>query len=83
MTVYDGVQKKNEWDPGKTLLVINWRQKSMARSQVKLTIEDMLDGGLPRAYSPDLYKRKCTTVFEHVYEKYGDAGQTTSFARPT
>lgn len=36
----------------KQLLVINWRQKSTARSQVKLAIEDMLDTGLPPAYSP-------------------------------
>jgi type I restriction enzyme, R subunit len=54
----------------KTLLVINWRQKNTARSQVKLAIEDMLDVGLPRAYSPDLYKQKCAVVFKHVYENY-------------
>jgi type I restriction enzyme, R subunit len=30
------------------LLVLNWRQKSTARSQLKLTIEDILDTGLPR-----------------------------------
>ena len=54
----------------KELLVINWRQKSSARSQVKLTIEDVLDTGLPRAYSPDIYRQKCTAIFEHVYESY-------------
>jgi type I restriction enzyme R subunit len=32
----------------KELLVLNWRQKAAARSQLKLTIEDMLDSGLPR-----------------------------------
>ena len=31
----------------KQLLVLNWRQKSTARSQLKLTIEDVLDTGLP------------------------------------
>jgi type I restriction enzyme R subunit len=30
----------------------------------------MLDMGLPRAYSTDLYKQKCAAVFEHVYESY-------------
>ena len=54
----------------KELLVINWRQKSSARSQVKLTIEDVLDTGLPRAYSPEIFKQKCAAVFEHVYESY-------------
>jgi type I restriction enzyme R subunit len=60
----------------KTLLVLNWRQKSTARSQLKLTIEDTLDSGLPRAYTPELYNQKCSAVFEHVYESYPerDAG---------
>lgn len=54
----------------KSLLVLNWRQKSSARSQLKLTIEDTLDSSLPRAYTPELYKEKCSAVFEHVYESY-------------
>jgi type I restriction enzyme R subunit len=60
----------------KQLLVINWRQKSAARSQLKLAIEDALDSGLPRAYTRDLYQQKCSAVFEHVYESYPerDAG---------
>jgi type I restriction enzyme R subunit len=60
----------------KQLLVLNWRQKSASRSQLKLAIEDALDSGLPRAYTPELYRRKCSAVFEHVYESYPerDAG---------
>ena len=54
----------------KDLLVLNWRQKSAARSQLKLAIEDALDSGLPRAYSPELYRQKCSAVFEHFYEAY-------------
>ena len=54
----------------KQLLVLNWRQKAAARSQLKLTIEDTLDTGLPRAYTPELYNQKCSAVFEHVYESY-------------
>lgn len=54
----------------KALLVLNWRQKSTARSQLKLTIEDTLDSGLPRAYTPELYQQKCSAVFEHVFESY-------------
>ena len=54
----------------KTLLVLNWRQKAAARSQLKLAIEDALDSGLPRAYTPALYQQKCSAVFEHVYESY-------------
>jgi type I restriction enzyme R subunit len=60
----------------KLLLVLNWRQKSSARSQLKIAIEDVLDGGLPRAYDKALYAQKCAAVFEHVYESYPerDAG---------
>jgi len=54
----------------KDLLVLDWRHKSTARSQLKLAIEDTLDTGLPRAYTPELYKQKCSAVFEHVYESY-------------
>ena len=60
----------------KQLLVLNWRQKSTARSQLKLTIEDRLDTGLPRAYDKPLYAQKCSALFEHIFESYPerDAG---------
>jgi len=54
----------------KQALVINWRQKAQARAQVRLAIEDQLDEGLPRAYTPDLYQQKCSTIFEHVFESF-------------
>lgn len=57
----------------KQALVIDWRQKAQARAQVRLTIEDELDEGLPRAYSPELYQEKCSAVFEHVFETFGKA----------
>jgi len=59
----------------KELLVLNWRQKSTARSQLKLAIEDVLDT-LPQAYDRPLYAQKCSALFEHVYESYPerDAG---------
>ena len=60
----------------KQLLVLNWRQKSSARSQLKLAIEDVLDTGLPRVYDKPLYEQKCSALFEHIYECYPerDAG---------
>ncbi len=60
----------------KQLLVLNWRQESTARSQLKLTIEDRLDTGLPRAYDKPLYAQKCSALFEHIFESYPerDAG---------
>jgi type I restriction enzyme R subunit len=57
----------------KQLLVLNWRQKSAARSTLKLAIEDTLDSGLPRAYTPEIYSHKCSALFEHVYESYPES----------
>ena len=53
----------------KSLLVLNWRQKSAARSTLKLAIEDTLDT-LPDAYDRPLFAQKCSALFEHVYESY-------------
>lgn len=52
-----------------SVLVLNWRQKSAARSTLKLAIEDTLDT-LPQAYDRQLFAKKCSAVFEHVYESY-------------
>jgi type I restriction enzyme R subunit len=60
----------------KALLVLNWRQKAASRAQLKMTIEDALDLGLPRAYSPELYQQKCATIFEHFYVSYPEREQS-------
>ena len=60
----------------KRLLVINWRQKASARSQLKLAIEDTLDTGLPRIYTPEIYQQKCSAVFEHFYESYSQPDES-------
>ena len=54
----------------KQLLVLNWQQKSEARAKLKLLIEDALDIGLPRAYTPELYQQKCVAVFAHIEQAY-------------
>jgi len=59
----------------KSLLVLNWRQKSGARAQLKLTIEDVMDAGLPRIYTPEIYQQKCSALFEHVYESYPERNE--------
>jgi len=58
----------------KALLTFNWRQTFQSRARVRLAIEETLDTGLPRAYTPEVYQQKCGTVFEHIYEIYQDAG---------
>ena len=54
----------------KALLVLNWQQKSSARATLKLQIEEALDIGLPRAYTPELYQQKCEAVFAHIEKAY-------------
>ena len=56
------------------LLVLGWRQKVAVRAKVRIAIEDVLDDGLPRAYSTKLYEDKVEAVFEYVYQSYGGAG---------
>lgn len=62
----------------KTAISLNWRQKAQARAQVRLTIEDTLDEGLPRKYSPELYKQKCSAVFEHIFESIDRASNVAA-----
>lgn len=54
-------------------VVIDWRHKAQTRAQVRVAIEDTLDEGLPRAYTPDLYRAKCSALFEHVFEAFPDS----------
>ncbi len=54
----------------KGLLVLDWRKRQAARARVEEAIRDFLDDGLPRAYTTDAYKQKCSAVFEHFYESY-------------
>lgn len=51
-------------------LPLNWRHKAQARARVKLAIEDTLDQGLPRAYTPEVYTAQCSRLLEHVYERF-------------
>ena len=58
------------------LLVLNWRQKSAARSALQIAIEDALDAGLPPPYTKELYQKKCAALFEHVFESYPDRNRS-------
>jgi type I restriction enzyme R subunit len=58
------------------VLVIGWRQKIQARAKVKIAIEEVLDDGLPRAYSKELFQSKSDALFEHVFEAYQGEGRS-------
>ncbi|MCJ7771976.1 MAG: type I restriction endonuclease subunit R, partial [Desulfobacterales bacterium] len=57
-------------------LVLDWRKRQQSRAQVRVTIEDIFDRGLPQAYTPELYQKKCDAVYQHVYDSYFGAGKS-------
>ncbi len=59
-------------------LVLDWRKRQQARAGagVRVTIEKLLDKGLPRAYTPELFEQKTSAVFQHVYDAYYGAGRS-------
>ena len=57
-------------------LVLDWRKKQQARAEVRLTVEQALDTGLPGSYTGEMYQRKCEEVFQHVYDSYFGPGQS-------
>ena len=60
------------------LLLLDWRKKQSTRARLMESIKDTLDTGLPRPYTPELYREKRAAVFEHVYESYPErAGVAT------
>jgi type I restriction enzyme R subunit len=60
----------------KGLLVLDWRKRQTSQARVRDAIKDLLDAGLPRAYTPELYQQKCSSVYEHIYESYPQSGES-------
>jgi type I restriction enzyme R subunit len=57
-------------------LVLDWRKRQTTRAMVRYTIETVLNDGLPRAYSKEMYEQKCDTVYQHFYEAYSGQGNS-------
>jgi type I restriction enzyme R subunit len=57
-------------------LVLDWRKRQQSRADVRVTIEKLLDRGLPKAYTPELFEQKTSAVFQHVYDAYYGAGRS-------
>lgn len=53
----------------KTTLALDWRKQAQTRARARIAIEDVLDQGLPDAYTPPLYQQKCAVLFEHVMKR--------------
>jgi type I restriction enzyme R subunit len=56
-------------------LVLDWRKRQTTRAMVRYTIETVLNDGLPRAYSKELYEQKCDIVYDHFYDAYPEPGK--------
>ena len=56
-------------------LVLDWKKRQSTRADVRLTIETVLDE-LPRIYTPELYKEKCDTVYQHIFDSYSGQGKS-------
>jgi len=57
-------------------LVLDWRKRQQSRAQVRVTIEDVLDKGLPEKFTPDLYRQKCDVLYQHFYDSYSGEGKS-------
>ena len=60
----------------KEKLVLDWRKRQRDRAQVRVTIETLLDSGLPEKYDAELYDKKTTAVYQHIYDNYFGAGKS-------
>lgn len=57
-------------------LVLDWRKKDRARSDVRRTLEIVFDKGLPESYDEGIYNEKCELAFHHIFTSYYGAGES-------
>ncbi|MBD3875025.1 type I restriction endonuclease subunit R [Pseudomonas kunmingensis] len=57
-------------------LVLDWRKKDRARSDVRRTLEIVFDRGLPESYDEGIYNEKCDLAFHHIFTSYYGAGES-------
>jgi type I restriction enzyme R subunit len=57
-------------------LVLDWRKKDRARSDVRRTLEMVFDRGLPESYDEGIYNEKCELAFHHIFTSYYGAGES-------
>lgn len=57
-------------------LVLDWRKRQQSRAEVRVTIESVLDGGLPDKYTPEIFSRKCDLVYQHIFDSYFGEGRS-------
>jgi type I restriction enzyme R subunit len=56
-------------------LVLDWRARQQSRAAVRQAIEITLDT-LPKAYTVEIFERKCDLTYLHIYDSYYGQGQS-------
>lgn len=56
-------------------LVLDWRKRQRTRAGVYTAVKTVLDQ-LPRAYTNELYDKKCDRVYQHIYDSYQGEGRS-------
>ena len=59
----------------KERMVLDWRKSQTTRAGVLFTIQKVLDEGLPRLYTPELYEQKCGVLYQYVFDSYQGFGK--------
>jgi type I restriction enzyme R subunit len=57
-------------------LVLDWRKDQQRRADVRVTIEKLLDRGLPERYTPELFRGKAEMIFQHIFDSYYGEGKS-------
>jgi type I restriction enzyme R subunit len=57
-------------------LVLDWRKKARAKSEVRRTLEIKFDTGLPESFDEALYDEKCEAAYHHIFSSYFGSGKS-------
>ena len=51
-------------------LGLDWRKRTQSKAEVKETVSNILDNGLPQPYTYELFNQKSEAVYQHIYDSY-------------
>ena len=57
-------------------LGLDWRKRTQSKAEVRETVSNILDDGLPQPYTYELFNQKSETVYQHIYDSYYGEGKS-------
>ena len=57
-------------------LGLDWRKRIQSKAEVKETVSNILDDGLPQPYTYELFNQKSEAVYQHIYDSYYGEGKS-------